>query len=159
MITLPTLRRAPSVNRVAVNRSRQELRAFELLHVLPANRKKKRADERTRTADLTSLGVIIRALQVFARACNSRISRRFSLLQLAPCCTVLRSRWCQEVQLPSLTLQAQVDRNLLMIFRLCSRASEGAVIDPHPLCLTHGPRRPHMATRNAPLQVPSLMRY
>jgi len=27
---------------------------------------------------------------------------------------------CQEVQLPSLTSQAQVDRNLLMIFRLCS---------------------------------------
>jgi hypothetical protein len=52
MITLPALRRAPSVNRVAVNRSRQELRAFELLHVLPANRHKKRVDERTRTAFL-----------------------------------------------------------------------------------------------------------
>jgi hypothetical protein len=52
MITLPALRRAPAVNRVAVNRSRQELRAFELLHLLPANRHKKRVDEGTRTAFL-----------------------------------------------------------------------------------------------------------
>jgi hypothetical protein len=54
-----------------------------------------RADERTRTADLTSLRVIIQALQGFAEACISRISKRFSLLRVALCCTVLRSRWCQ----------------------------------------------------------------
>jgi hypothetical protein len=42
-----------------------------------------------------SLRVIIHALQGFARACKCRISRRFSYLWLAKCCTVLRSRWCQ----------------------------------------------------------------
>jgi hypothetical protein len=56
---------------------------------------KERADERTRTADLVSLGVIGRALQGFAQACKSRISRRLSLLRFAACCTVLRSRWYQ----------------------------------------------------------------
>ncbi len=56
---------------------------------------KNRADERTRTADLISLRVIIHALQGFARACKSRISKQLSLLRLAACCTVLRSRWCQ----------------------------------------------------------------
>jgi hypothetical protein len=35
------------------------------------------------------------ALQGFAQACKSRISKRFPLLQFAVCCTVLRSRWCQ----------------------------------------------------------------
>jgi hypothetical protein len=56
---------------------------------------KKRADERTRTADLTSLRVIIQALQGFAGVCKRRISKPFSLLRLAACCTVLRSRWYQ----------------------------------------------------------------
>jgi hypothetical protein len=39
--------------------------------------------------------VIHQALQGFARACNSRISKPFSFLRLAGCCTVLRSRWYQ----------------------------------------------------------------
>jgi hypothetical protein len=52
-----------------------------------------RADERTRTADLISLRVIHRALQGFARASKSRVSRRLSLLGIAPRCTLLRSRW------------------------------------------------------------------
>jgi hypothetical protein len=48
-----------------------------------------------------SLRVISHALQGFAEACKSPISRRFSLLWLAACCTVLRSRWCQSgVKLP-----------------------------------------------------------
>src|SRR5215211_3475794 len=55
----------------------------------------KRADERTRTTDLTSLGVITQALQGCAEACKSRIFRRLPLLRVAACCTVLRSRWCQ----------------------------------------------------------------
>jgi hypothetical protein len=54
-----------------------------------------RADERTRTADLRSLRVTIQALQGFAQVCKSRISKRFSLLWLAQCCTILRSRWYQ----------------------------------------------------------------
>jgi hypothetical protein len=54
-----------------------------------------RADERTRTADLISLRVIIQALQGFARDCKYRMDMRFPLLRLATCCTVLRSRWYQ----------------------------------------------------------------
>jgi hypothetical protein len=42
-----------------------------------------------------SLGVISQALQGFARACKTRISKPVSFLSLAACCTVLRSRWCQ----------------------------------------------------------------
>ncbi len=56
---------------------------------------KKRADERTRTADLFSLRVIIHALQGFAHSCESRISKPITLPPLARRCTVLRSRWCQ----------------------------------------------------------------
>jgi integrase len=42
-----------------------------------------------------SLRVITQVLQGVARACNSRIPKPFSLLRLAECCTVLRSRWYQ----------------------------------------------------------------
>ena|SRR5215208_1706880 len=42
-----------------------------------------------------SLRVIGHTLQWFAQGCKCRISRRHSLLCLASCCTVLRSRWCQ----------------------------------------------------------------
>jgi hypothetical protein len=42
-----------------------------------------------------SLRVIHQALQRFAGGCKTRISKGFSLLCLAKCCTVLRSRWCQ----------------------------------------------------------------
>src|SRR5215218_3561287 len=56
---------------------------------------KKRADERTRTADLISLRVITQALEECAGGCKSRISKGVSVLCLAGCCTVLRSRWYQ----------------------------------------------------------------
>jgi hypothetical protein len=59
-----------------------------------------RADERTRTADLTSLRVIIHVLLGLAGVCRSCISRPIYCLCLAQCCTVLRSRvvseWYQE---------------------------------------------------------------
>jgi hypothetical protein len=42
-----------------------------------------------------SLRVIHQALQWYARACKSRISRRLYLLRDAECCIVLRSRWYQ----------------------------------------------------------------
>ena len=42
-----------------------------------------------------SLRVIHQVLQGLARGCKSRIPKRFSLLGVARCCTVLRSRWCQ----------------------------------------------------------------
>jgi hypothetical protein len=54
-----------------------------------------RTDERTRTADLSSLRVITQALQGCAQACKSRISKPVSFLCFAECCTVLRSRWYQ----------------------------------------------------------------
>src|SRR5918996_3124836 len=42
-----------------------------------------------------SLRVITQALQRFARGCKSRIPKPVSFLRIAPCCTVLRSRWYQ----------------------------------------------------------------
>ena len=57
--------------------------------------KRERADERTRTAYPCSLQVILHALQDFARACKSRIPKRFTFLRFASCCAVSRSRWCQ----------------------------------------------------------------
>ena len=54
-----------------------------------------RADERTLTADLISLRVIGQGLLGFAGGCKYRIPRQHSLLRLAGCCTVLRSRWSQ----------------------------------------------------------------
>jgi hypothetical protein len=35
------------------------------------------------------------ALQGFAQGCKSPISKRLSLLLIAACCTILRSRWYQ----------------------------------------------------------------
>ena len=57
--------------------------------------RKRRADERTRTADLISLRVIGHVLQGLARGCNHRIYKPVSLLRFARSCTVLRSRWYQ----------------------------------------------------------------
>jgi hypothetical protein len=42
-----------------------------------------------------SLRVIGQALQEFARSCKCRLFRGVSLLRVAVCCTVLRSRWYQ----------------------------------------------------------------
>jgi hypothetical protein len=61
----------------------------------PYQRGIKRADERTRTADLISLRVIIQVLQRLAGGCKSPMSKGVSLPWLALCCTVLRSRWYQ----------------------------------------------------------------
>src|SRR5215208_6820051 len=44
---------------------------------------------------LLQLRVIGQALQKLARTCKYRISTRLSLLRVAACCTVLRSRWYQ----------------------------------------------------------------
>jgi hypothetical protein len=65
---------------------------FPFLRVLQVQ---KRADERTRTADLPSLRMIHQALQGVAHLCKFRLSKPLSLLQFATCCTVLRSRWCR----------------------------------------------------------------
>jgi hypothetical protein len=85
MITPPAPRRAPSVNGVAVNRSRGIAAAIASLGVLPANRHKTRADKRTRTADpcssyefacaRSSLSLCGRKLRLFRRfsVCWSRL--------------------------------------------------------------------------------------
>src|ERR687890_1566546 len=78
----PTAARAPG-NRTG---------GYSFLQVLQV---KKRADERTRTAYPCSLRVIPQALQGVAGDCKCRISKGLSLLGVALCCTVLRSRWCQ----------------------------------------------------------------
>ncbi len=52
---------------------------------------KKRADERTRSAFLISLRVMIQALQGFAGGCKSRIDKGFSVPCLAHDCRVLRA--------------------------------------------------------------------
>src|SRR5215204_2666547 len=76
------------------------LKTFLFLRLLQA---KRRADERTRTADLISLRVIGHVLQGFAEAWKSSIPKRFSLLWFAACCTVLRSRWYQSGIKPPLS--------------------------------------------------------
>ena len=52
---------------------------------------KKRADERTRTADLTSLRVRGKWLLRVAGACKSRIANGFSVLSIAHYCRILRA--------------------------------------------------------------------
>src|ERR671910_311782 len=49
------------------------------------------SNERTRTTDL----LITSDLSGVAGGCKCRISRRLSLLRVAACCPVLRSRWYQ----------------------------------------------------------------
>jgi hypothetical protein len=55
---------------------------------------KRRADERTRTADLLQLRVIGQWLLRVARVCKSRISKPVSIFWLAARCPVFRSLWC-----------------------------------------------------------------
>src|SRR5919107_3417702 len=74
--------------------------------------RKTRADERTRTAYPCSLRVIGQALQGLAQECKSRINKPVSILRVAACCTLLRSRWYQSgisstVQVSS-TIQAEL---------------------------------------------------
>jgi hypothetical protein len=83
---------------------------------------KRRADERTRTAGLILLRVIIQVLLVFARGCKSRIYKVLSLLCLAPSCTVLRSRWCQsgvKIALPSAFTDGELKHRKYGLSRLC----------------------------------------
>ena len=60
------------------------------LDVLVSVQRVKRADERTRTADLTSLRVCGQWLLSVAQTCNSRINKRFFFPSFARYCRVLR---------------------------------------------------------------------
>src|SRR5829696_3576077 len=55
--------------------------------------KSRRAD--SNRLPLLQLRVIIHVLQGFARSCKTRISKPYSFLWFAQCCTVLRSQWCR----------------------------------------------------------------
>jgi hypothetical protein len=60
----------------------------------------------------------------FALACKSRISKALSLLRIAECCTVLRSRWCQS------------DVNIALVSSLTlSSTSYSCKFKPGKLCL------------------------
>jgi hypothetical protein len=77
------------------SRACYELAQKRLTNAENLNKLIERADERTRTADLSSLRVITQGLQGLAGGCKFRISKRLSLLRVAACCTLLRSRWYQ----------------------------------------------------------------
>jgi hypothetical protein len=68
---------------------------YFLTHISPANHH--RFKEPTSGLEVLSCSsrVLIHALRVCARVCRDRISKLVSLLRLAACCTVMRSRWCQ----------------------------------------------------------------
>jgi hypothetical protein len=68
--------------------------------------------------------VIGHALQGFAQACKSRISKPLSLLWLAQCCTVLRSRWYQSGI--NITFVSTFDQELPSLGRR-SRSSRGTL--------------------------------
>jgi hypothetical protein len=111
------------INRVAVQRLRSSTKHCLNSGVLPAKTpQKKRADERTRTADLPSLRVIIHTLQGFAGTCKFRINKRLSLLRFAACCAVLRSRWYQSgirIALPSARTDGGLKNRKYGLSRLC----------------------------------------
>src|SRR5215217_6126154 len=64
---------------------------YALPHVLPAKHHFFRADERTRTADLISLGVCGQALPSVAEVCKSCIGTGISVPCIAYYCRVLRA--------------------------------------------------------------------
>ena len=93
-----------------------------------------RADERIRTAYPCSLRVIHRALQGFAQACKCPISKPLSLLRLAACCTVLRSRWYQS-GIKRLPLMHSRSLSLTSALSVLSASSE-CEGTPHPWIAT-----------------------
>src|SRR5215211_2305792 len=75
-----------------------------------------------------SLRVISHALQGFAQACKSPIFNGVSLLCLALCCTVLRSRWYQSgIKGLRGCIEAAVQR-VIFLCSHCSRSVQGRLI-------------------------------
>ena len=76
-----------------------------------------------------SLRVIIRVLPSVAGVCKIRIFKQFSLLRLAVCCTVSRSRWCQSsVNFAGFRISSEQGLNnrrsgLAMQLRECTRST------------------------------------
>jgi hypothetical protein len=69
------------------------------------------------------LRVIHQALQGFAQVCKSRISKGGSLLWVAACCTVLRSRWCQS----GVNIGIAASRSCLLVGNAPSTSAQVAV--------------------------------
>ena len=76
---------------------RQVVQKHDILHLTYFSCKSTEKGEPTSGLEplSCSLRVIHQALQGCAQACNSPIPKRLSLLGVAACCTVLRSRWYQ----------------------------------------------------------------
>jgi hypothetical protein len=89
-----------------------------------------------------SLRVMHQALQGFAQGCKSRISKPVSVLCLAPCCTVLRSRWCQSGV--NIVLCIRVTQSSTLVPFGAHRASLTSCDRPVNLC----PRLMHLAIRH-----------
>jgi len=70
----------------------QNIGGFSFLRVLQV---KRRADERTRTADLVSSRVCSRAFLSVAEDCKCRINKRFLVRSVARYCTTLCAGWGQ----------------------------------------------------------------
>src|SRR5215212_2025469 len=89
-----------------------------------------RADERTRTADLLQLRVIHQALQGCAQACKCRIPKPLSILWVAACCTVLRSRWYQSGINCTLASTSTKDSPSCWFYVLLRRAPKAPIAMP-----------------------------
>jgi hypothetical protein len=99
--------RVPRVRRVAVHWPRLHAETTFLLRVSPANLHRNKEPTSGLEPLVCSLRVIGQALQGFAEGCRCHIFRRLSLLWVAACCTVLRSRWCQSGVRVSLGAQVE----------------------------------------------------
>jgi hypothetical protein len=78
-----------------VQKARRECRVFSFVLCFTCKSRQKGEPTSGLEPLACSLRVIGRALQGVAQGCKSRTSKPLSLLCLALCCTVLRSRWCQ----------------------------------------------------------------
>jgi hypothetical protein len=77
-----------------VQKARRECRVFSFVLCFTCKSRQKGEPTSGLEPLACSLRVIGRALQGVAQGCKSRTSKPLSLLCLALCCTVLRSRWC-----------------------------------------------------------------
>ena len=71
----------------------QGLRDFRVFGSSKSDIESRRAD--SNRLPLLQLRVCGHVLQGVAQECKSRISKPVTILRVAACCTVLRSRWCQ----------------------------------------------------------------
>src|SRR5215208_959878 len=85
----------PRCRQTVVKDADRRFRLVRHYYVLPAKPRKNKEPTSGLEPLTCSLRVIHQALQGFARGCKCPLFRGISLLCLASCCTVLRSRWYQ----------------------------------------------------------------